>query len=198
VSGRDRVSRARSRLCRETSRMPARARQSQNVPVSYPRSGKILPGAGNTIDSFAGIFFKPSDGLEPSTPSLPWRFRDGTGGHGRALAITFFLQIEPSRRVSRARACPRVAKLMYPSRTRAALSVQQTKSFGTSERLDLFLRARRGGGQAASPWGLANSYWSAFRTLSRAARRAGQAAETTPAVSSRYLYLRGARTGPPA
>jgi hypothetical protein len=37
VNGRDRVSRARFRLCRETTRVPARARQSQNVPVSYPR-----------------------------------------------------------------------------------------------------------------------------------------------------------------
>jgi hypothetical protein len=44
VSGGDRVSRARFRLCRETSRMPASARQSQNVPVSYPRSAHISSG----------------------------------------------------------------------------------------------------------------------------------------------------------
>jgi hypothetical protein len=37
VNGRDGVSRARSTRCRETSRMPASARQSENVPVSYPR-----------------------------------------------------------------------------------------------------------------------------------------------------------------
>jgi hypothetical protein len=33
---------------------------------------------------------------------------------GRALAITFLLQIVPSRRVGRARVCPRVSRLMYP------------------------------------------------------------------------------------
>jgi hypothetical protein len=70
--------------------------------------------------------FKPSSGLEPETPSLPWRFRGGTGGHRRALAITFLLQIVPSRRVSRARACPLVRGLMYPSRTRGVLSVLET------------------------------------------------------------------------
>jgi hypothetical protein len=47
----------------------------------------------------------------------------GTGGHGRALAITFLLQIGPLRRVGRARPCPRVLGLMYPSRTRGLLSV---------------------------------------------------------------------------
>ena len=66
---------------------------------------------------------EPSDGLEPSTPSLPWTFVGGTGGHGRALAITFLLQIAPSQRVSRARACPPVPRLMYPSRTRGLSTV---------------------------------------------------------------------------
>ena len=61
---------------------------------------------------------EPSDGLEPSTPSLPWRSRGGTGGHARAQVDTFFLQIRPVRRVARVRACPRVLDLMYPSRTR--------------------------------------------------------------------------------
>ncbi|MDQ3162443.1 MAG: hypothetical protein M3Q92_06370 [Actinomycetota bacterium] len=37
--------------------------------------------------------FKPSDGLEPQTPSLPWRFKHGTGVHGRAHAATFPLEI---------------------------------------------------------------------------------------------------------
>jgi hypothetical protein len=55
---------------------------------------------------------KPSDGLEPSTPSLP--------------SITFFLQISASGCVTRARACPRVPNLMYPSRTRAAFAVCET------------------------------------------------------------------------
>ena len=74
----------------------------------------------------SGAFAEPSDGLEPSTPSLPWRFPGGIGVHGRALAITFLLQIRPLGYVSNARACPRVPKLMYPSRTRAALSNYKT------------------------------------------------------------------------
>ena len=42
------------------------------------------------------------------------------------LAITFFLQIENSASVGKARACLRVPELTYPSRTRAMLSVSQT------------------------------------------------------------------------
>jgi hypothetical protein len=38
-------------------------------------------------------FSKPSDGFEPSTPSLPWRFWGGNGVHARAFADTFVLQI---------------------------------------------------------------------------------------------------------
>ena len=56
------------------------------------------------------------------------RFRGGTGGHGRALAITFFLQIGPSRCVASVRACPRVLSLMYPSRTRVVFAVLQTSN----------------------------------------------------------------------
>jgi hypothetical protein len=53
-------------------------------------------------------------------------FLGGAGVHARALAITFVLQIEPSRGVERARACPLVLSLMYPSRTRAVLPVLKT------------------------------------------------------------------------
>jgi hypothetical protein len=76
------------------------------------------------------LILKPSDGLEPSTPSLPWRFWGGNGVHARSLATTFVLQIGPSSRVSDARVCPRVLKLVYPSRTRGTLSVIKT---GASE-----------------------------------------------------------------
>jgi hypothetical protein len=71
-------------------------------------------------------FVEPSDGLEPSTPSLPWRFPGGTYVHGRALASKFLLQIDLSGCVLSVRARPRVPELMYPSRTRAVLSVCQT------------------------------------------------------------------------
>jgi hypothetical protein len=72
---------------------------------------------------FAGAFVKPSDGLEPSTPSLPWKFGGGTGVHDRVFTGTFVLQVWPSECVGDVRACPRVLNLMYPSRTRGALSV---------------------------------------------------------------------------
>jgi hypothetical protein len=52
-------------------------------------------------------------------PLLTMEVFGGTGGHGRALAITFFLQIEPSGCVLGVRACPRVPELMYPFRTPA-------------------------------------------------------------------------------
>ena len=42
---------------------------------------------GNNKAAFCSGFVianKPSDGLEPSTPSLPWRFRGGIGAHDRA------------------------------------------------------------------------------------------------------------------
>jgi hypothetical protein len=55
-------------------------------------------------------FAEPSDGLEPSTPSLP----------------SFDLQIGALRHVTRVLAYPRVVDLMYPSRTRALLSVLKT------------------------------------------------------------------------
>ena len=81
-----------------------------------------MPPQATLQPHLQGFCLKPSDGLEPSTPSLPWRFTGGTGGHGRALAITFFLQGGSLRCLSDARTCPRVLKLTYPSRTRAALT----------------------------------------------------------------------------
>jgi hypothetical protein len=61
-------------------------------------------------------------------------FPRGIGVHGRALAITFLLQITSSRRVGRARACPRVPRLRYPSRTRAPLSIYETDNGGAARR----------------------------------------------------------------
>jgi hypothetical protein len=52
----------------------------------------------------------------------------GTSGHGRTLAITFSLQIGPMTCVANARACTRVLRLMYPSRTRGVLSVYRTSN----------------------------------------------------------------------
>jgi hypothetical protein len=66
--------------------MPARARQSQNVPVSYPRRIKISPSRATKHGQFAGIFFKSSDGLEPSTSSLPFW---GRGNQRQSTATDF-------------------------------------------------------------------------------------------------------------
>jgi hypothetical protein len=83
-------------------------------------------GRDKQLRRFAGISGKPSDGLEPSTPSLPWRFLGGTRVHVRASAIAFDLQIGALRRVTRVLAYPRVVDLMYPSRTCTLLSVLKT------------------------------------------------------------------------
>ena len=66
------------------SRVPASARQSENVPVSYPRDADVASWRQQK-SPFAGLFGSP---LTDSNrrPPLPWRFRGGTGGHGRSLA----------------------------------------------------------------------------------------------------------------
>ena len=95
-------------------------RSELNSPPTV--NAEVLCGAvlDNKNPRFPGIFLllEPSDGLEPSTPSLPWRFWGGTGGHGRALAITFFLQFCTLRSVLRVSACPRV-----PAHARAGVPV---------------------------------------------------------------------------
>ena len=63
------------------------------------------------------------------------------GRYGRACVITFFLQIDPSMSVDRAREWPRVLQLMYPSRTRARLSVIQTDNKSSARQREL--RARK-------------------------------------------------------
>jgi hypothetical protein len=118
-------------VCRKATPDVALARECPPVPGMCTRLVPAPVGRakkGNTVSPFAGLLWKPSDGLEPSTPSLPWRFPGGTGGHRRALASTFPLQIRPSRRVAGARACPRVSTLMYPPRTRGALPVLTTEN----------------------------------------------------------------------
>jgi hypothetical protein len=57
------------------SRDVARARECSPVPKCtrlVPARNRNLAFAGNTICLFAGLLCKPSDGLEPATPSLPW------------------------------------------------------------------------------------------------------------------------------
>jgi hypothetical protein len=72
--------------------------------VFVARSAHICPA----------IFSKPSDGLEPSTPSLPWRFRRVTRVHARSLATQFLLQIHLIRSTNMRREASRVSFLMSP------------------------------------------------------------------------------------
>jgi len=100
--------------------------------MAEPLPSKEVVGSvyhGNKKPPFAATSWlntKPSDGLEPSTPSLPWRFRGGNGVHARAFATVFVLHICASQCVRRARACPGVYKLVYPPRTREALPLRKT------------------------------------------------------------------------
>jgi hypothetical protein len=71
---------------------------------------------------------EPSDGLEPSTPSFPWKFGSVTRVHARSSATTFVLQISRWRCAGSVRACPHVLSLMYPPRTRGSLSVLKTQN----------------------------------------------------------------------
>ena len=85
-------------LCRETSRVPARARQSRICTRLVPAENlEISPLRATQHAHLQGLWAKPSDGLEPSTPSLPCFFWGGTGVHARASAGTFVLQIGMSR-----------------------------------------------------------------------------------------------------
>ena len=96
--------------------------------LSRTREGGCVALLDDRNPAFARLLSKPSDGLEPETPSLPWRFSGGTGVHNWAFTITFFLQIGTSRCALSARSCPRVPKLMYPSRTRGLLSSYKTSN----------------------------------------------------------------------
>jgi len=52
------------------------------------------------ICQFAGCSLKPSDGLEPSTPSLPSRFREGLGITGMRLPSSYSQHLGRFRRLS--------------------------------------------------------------------------------------------------
>jgi hypothetical protein len=59
-------------------------------------------------------FLEPSGGLEPSTPSLPWRFRGVTRVHARSRATQFALQIGLVGTHAMRREASRVSFLMCP------------------------------------------------------------------------------------
>src|SRR6266511_2592138 len=62
-------------------------------PDLHRRREHRLAHRATLADRFVLGDCKPSDGLEPSTPSLPWRFRGVTRVHVRSLATQFLLQL---------------------------------------------------------------------------------------------------------
>jgi hypothetical protein len=74
------------------------------------------------------ILNKPSDGLEPSTPSLPWRFSGDTRVHARSPATQFLLQIGSLEREEMRRETSRVSFLMCPVCVREVLTTSTTLS----------------------------------------------------------------------
>jgi hypothetical protein len=77
----DAVPLGRVRGRRQTSRVPANARQSSNVYPFRTREALWHAKTGNTTyPIYRDFMSKPSDGLEPSTPSLPWSVGMGSAG----------------------------------------------------------------------------------------------------------------------
>ena len=81
----------------------------------------------------SGSFAEPSDGLEPSTPSLPWRFQDVTRVHARSLATRFLLQIALLLGLEMRREASRVSFLMCPFCVRGLLTAPTTDCIPASD-----------------------------------------------------------------
>jgi hypothetical protein len=83
---------------RTNTRHSASSESEQTIVSAQEGSHRRLPRYGR---GHARLFrqhrpafcrsFKPSDGLEPSTPSLPWRFRGVTRVQARSPATRFLL-----------------------------------------------------------------------------------------------------------
>jgi hypothetical protein len=106
--------------CRTVSAGVARRRGASRVPQMCPECVRMFNGRTTAKCRFAGTLRKPSDGLEPSTPSLPLRFRGVTRVHARSLATPFLLQIGPILTPEMRRETSRVSFLMCPFGVRAA------------------------------------------------------------------------------
>src|SRR5215831_16023170 len=80
---------------RQTSPVPARVRQSPNVyPFRTREPLRVRQQRQHYMLICRYFMSKPSDGLEPSTPSLPFLFRGGKRGRGRVIAGTKAPQAE--------------------------------------------------------------------------------------------------------
>jgi hypothetical protein len=94
-----------------------RRRATSRCDASTADVSEMCPRVQRTDNNKVPIcrhFSKLSDGLEPSTPSLPWRFRGVTRVHARSLATQFLLQIGPFGGLEMRREPSRVPFLMCP------------------------------------------------------------------------------------
>ena len=94
---------------------------ASRVPHMCPTCVRVFDTQTTTKCRFAGTLAKPSDGLEPSTPSLPWKFGSVTRVQTRSLATQSFLQIEANEFSRMRREASRVSFLMCPFCVRASL-----------------------------------------------------------------------------
>ena len=108
----------------EVEGTPARARECPCVTRVYTED--------NAACGFAGISAKPSDGLEPSTPSLPSRFLRGKRGQGREVAGTKDPLNDANQPKMSDRAWTRVPGLAFPQCSLTA--VPNLAAIGASER----------------------------------------------------------------
>jgi hypothetical protein len=77
-------------------------RRSERDVVRTPREVLCAACLDNRTSRFAGTSWRiePSDGLEPSTPSLPSRFREGLGITGNRLLASYSLHLRRFGRLS--------------------------------------------------------------------------------------------------
>jgi hypothetical protein len=80
------LSRLLDRASKDVSADAARRRGASRVPQMCPECVRMFSGLTTTKCRFAGAIGKPSDGLEPSTPSLPCDLR---GNRSQPTATVF-------------------------------------------------------------------------------------------------------------
>src|SRR6266496_4742216 len=84
------------RVCREATPDVAPARECppvpERVPAMYPRRSNVRQGRQQYIPFCRDFLRKPSDGLEPSTPSLPWA-RLGNWSQPTATVLACFCPV---------------------------------------------------------------------------------------------------------
>jgi hypothetical protein len=137
--------------CEVVPESVGRRRDASRVPQVCPECVRVFNAQATTKCRFAGTLCKPSGGLEPPTPSLPWRFRGVTRVHARSLATQFFLQIDLIRLRTMRREASRVSFLMCPFCVRGRVPVETTPQREPETARGL-RRVRRRGSAAVAAW----------------------------------------------